>query len=132
MPFMFETIEDYTEILFPDGLLAPDSFVREMTDTEVIPEDNWEKIEVIGWLYQYYIADEKDRVFKAKKKYKAEEIPFATQLFTPDWIVQYMVQNSLGRYWIESHPEHRDLIENWEFYLESQDEDIRRKNCSIY
>ncbi|MBD7937606.1 BREX-1 system adenine-specific DNA-methyltransferase PglX [Cytobacillus sp. Sa5YUA1] len=119
MPFMFETIDDYTEILFPEGLLATDSFVRQMTNTEIIPEDNWSKVEVIGWLYQYYIAEEKDRVIKAKKKYKTEEIPFATQLFTPNWIVRYMVQNSLGRYWIESHPEHRDLLENWEFYLEN-------------
>ncbi|MEH7119836.1 BREX-1 system adenine-specific DNA-methyltransferase PglX, partial [Neobacillus vireti] len=119
LPFMFETIDDYTEILFPEGLLAKDSLIREMTDTEVIPEDNWTKVEVIGWLYQYYIAEEKDRVIKAKKKYKTEEVPFATQLFTPDWIVRYMVQNSLGRYWVESHPEHRDLINNWEFYLEN-------------
>lgn len=125
MPFMFETIEDYKEILFPEGLLGTDSFVRQLTDTEVIPEDNWEKIEVIGWLYQYYIADEKDRVFKAKSKYKAEEIPYATQLFTPDWIVQYMVQNSLGRYWTEAHPEHEDLITNWEFFLKHQQEDFQ-------
>ncbi|WP_033826332.1 DNA methyltransferase, partial [Bacillus andreraoultii] len=127
MPFMFETIEDYTEILFPEGLLGTDSFVRKMTDTEVIPEDNWEQIEVIGWLYQYYIADEKDRVFKAKRKYKAEEIPYATQLFTPDWIVQYMVQNSLGRYWTEAHPEHEDLITNWEFFIKHQQEDFQEK-----
>jgi N-6 DNA Methylase len=119
LPFMFETIDDYTEILFPEGLLARDTFIREMTNTNVIPEDNWKKVEVIGWLYQYYIAEEKDRVIKAKKKYKTEEIPFATQLFTPDWIVRYMVQNSLGRYWIESHPEHKDLLRNWEFYLEN-------------
>lgn len=127
MPFMFETLEDYKEILFPEGLLGTDSFVRQLTDTEVIPEDNWEKIEVIGWLYQYYIADEKDRVFKAKAKYKAEEIPYATQLFTPDWIVQYMVQNSLGRYWTEAHPEHEDLIANWEFFLKHEQEDFQEK-----
>ncbi|MED3986959.1 BREX-1 system adenine-specific DNA-methyltransferase PglX [Peribacillus simplex] len=119
LPFMFETLDDYTEILFPEGLLAKDSFIRQMTDTEFIPENNWKKVEVIGWLYQFYIAEEKDRVFKEKKKYKPEEIPFATQLFTPDWIVRYMVQNSLGRYWVESHTEHRDLLENWEFYLEN-------------
>jgi hypothetical protein len=119
LPFLFETIEDYKEILFPEGLLAKDSFLREMTDTERIPESDWEKVEIIGWLYQYYIAEEKDRVIKAKKRYKKEEIPFATQLFTPDWIVRYMVQNALGRYWVESHPEHRDLIKNWEFYLEN-------------
>ncbi|MEK4963497.1 BREX-1 system adenine-specific DNA-methyltransferase PglX [Weizmannia sp. FSL K6-3076] len=119
MPFMFETINDYTEILFPDGLLAPDSFVRQMANTEEIPEDNWKKVEIIGWLYQYYISEENERVIKAKKRYKAEELPFATQLFTPEWIVRYMVQNALGRYWIESHPEHRDLINDWEFYLEN-------------
>jgi len=119
LPFMFKTIDDYTEILFPEGLLAKDSFVRQMTDTSVIPEEDWKNVEIIGWLYQYYIAEEKDRVIKAKKKYKTEEIPYATQLFTPDWIVRYMVQNSLGRYWVESHPEDRDLIENWEFYLEN-------------
>lgn len=119
MPFMFETIEDYMEILFPEGLLGTDSFVRQMTDTQIIPEDNWEKIEIVGWLYQYYISEENERVIKAKKRYKAEELPFATQLFTPEWIVRYMVQNALGRYWIESHPEHRDLIDNWEFYLEN-------------
>ncbi|MGG3385336.1 BREX-1 system adenine-specific DNA-methyltransferase PglX, partial [Heyndrickxia faecalis] len=127
MPFMFETINDYTEILFPDGLLAPDSFVRQMANTEVISEDNWQHIEVIGWLYQYYIAEEKDRVFKEKKKYKAEEIPFATQLFTPDWIVRYMVQNSLGRYWVESHPEHHELTNGWEFYIEHEEEDFQEK-----
>ncbi|MEC1023195.1 BREX-1 system adenine-specific DNA-methyltransferase PglX [Bacillus paralicheniformis] len=127
MPFMFETIDDYSEILFPEGLLATDSFLRYMTNTEVIPEDNWKEIEVIGWLYQYYIAEEKDRVFKEKKKYKAEEIPFATQLFTPDWIVRYMVQNSLGRYWVEAHPEHRELLNDWEFYLEYEQEDFQDK-----
>ncbi|MED4238943.1 BREX-1 system adenine-specific DNA-methyltransferase PglX [Priestia megaterium] len=119
LPFMFKTIDDYTEILYPEGVLAKDSFIRQMTDLEFIPEMNWKKVEVIGWLYQYYIAEEKDRVFKEKKKFKAEEIPFATQLFTPDWIVRYMVQNSLGRYWIESHPEHRALLDDWELYLEN-------------
>ncbi|MEL3971109.1 BREX-1 system adenine-specific DNA-methyltransferase PglX [Rossellomorea oryzaecorticis] len=119
LPFMFEKIDDYTEILFPEGLLAKDSFLHEMTDVEKVSEDDWSQIEIIGWLYQFYIAEEKERVFKQKSKYKAEEIPFATQLFTPDWIVRYMVQNSLGRYWIEAHPENRDLIDEWEFYLEN-------------
>ncbi|MCC3359423.1 BREX-1 system adenine-specific DNA-methyltransferase PglX [Bacillus sp. REN16] len=119
MPFMFETIDDYTEILFPEGLLATDSFVRYMTNAEIITEDNWEKVEVIGWLYQYYISEENERVIKSKKRYKVEELPFATQLFTPEWVVRYMVQNALGRYWIESHPEHRDLIKDWEYFLEN-------------
>ncbi|HLR92255.1 MAG TPA: BREX-1 system adenine-specific DNA-methyltransferase PglX, partial [Atopostipes sp.] len=129
MPFMFETIEDYMTILFPEGLLGTDSFVQEMIDTEKILEEDWQQVEIIGWLYQYYIYEENDRVIRAKKRYKKEEIPFATQLFTPEWIVRYMVQNALGRYWIESHPEDQDLIEKWEFYLESQEpkEDLEEK-----
>ena len=123
MPFMFETLEDYKEILFPEGLLGTDSFVRQMTNTDVIAESDWENVEIIGWLYQYYISEENERVIKAKKRYKAEELPFATQLFTPEWIVRYMVQNALGRYWLESHPEQRDLIQNWEFYLENSNPD---------
>ncbi|WFB59695.1 BREX-1 system adenine-specific DNA-methyltransferase PglX [Paenibacillus sp. BR1-192] len=119
LPFMFETIDDYKEILFPEGVFAKDSFIREMTDIEKFPEEDWKQVEIVGWLYQYYIAEEKDRVIKAKKKYTTEEIPFATQLFTPDWIVRYMVQNSLGRYWVESHPEDRDLLKEWEYYLEN-------------
>ncbi|MGG3693105.1 BREX-1 system adenine-specific DNA-methyltransferase PglX [Heyndrickxia ginsengihumi] len=124
MPFMFESLDDYKEILFPEGLLGTDSFVRQMTNTEVIAESDWENVEIIGWLYQYYISEEKDRIIQAKKRYKAEELPFATQLFTPEWIVRYMVQNALGRYWIESHPEHRELISNWEYYLESPNPEL--------
>lgn len=123
LPFMFEKISDYTELLFPDGLLDENSFVSKMIDNEYIPEEYWEEVEIIGWLYQYYIAEEKDRVIKAKKKYKKEEIPFATQLFTPKWIVKYMVQNSLGRYWIESHPEDDELKKEWEFYLENPEKE---------
>ncbi|WP_337982753.1 BREX-1 system adenine-specific DNA-methyltransferase PglX [Lysinibacillus sp. C5.1] len=119
MPFMFENVEGYLEILFPKGLLGTDTFVRKMTDVNVIAEEDWTKVEIVGWLYQYYISEENERVIKAKKKYKKEEIPYATQLFTPEWIVRYMVQNALGRYWIESHPEQRDLIGNWEYYLEN-------------
>ncbi|PFO83576.1 BREX-1 system adenine-specific DNA-methyltransferase PglX [Bacillus cereus] len=118
MPMMFEQIQDYTELLLPDNLLVEGSVVRDLVSK--IDEADWkEQVEIIGWLYQFYIFEEKDRVIKAKKKYKTEEIPFATQLFTPKWIVQYMVQNTLGRYWIESHPEDRELIEGWEFYLEN-------------
>ncbi|QSO48382.1 BREX-1 system adenine-specific DNA-methyltransferase PglX [Alicyclobacillus mengziensis] len=118
LSFMFETIEDYKEILFPEGLLAKESFLREMTDVTAIPESDWEQVEIIGWLYQYYIAEEKARVFREKEKHKKEEIPYVSQLFTPDWIVRYMVQNSLGRYWLELHPEDSELASNWEFYIE--------------
>ncbi|SDC85400.1 MULTISPECIES: BREX-1 system adenine-specific DNA-methyltransferase PglX [unclassified Candidatus Frackibacter] len=117
MPFIFEEIADYTEILLPDNLLAEGSVINELV-TE-IEEDDWkEGVEIIGWLYQFYISEKKDEVIQAKKKYKKEEIPFATQLFTPDWIVRYMVQNSLGRYWLESHPD-EELKEKWEYYLEN-------------
>ncbi|MFD3156697.1 BREX-1 system adenine-specific DNA-methyltransferase PglX [Haloimpatiens sp. FM7330] len=119
LPFMFQKIGHYTELLLPDGLLNEGTFVRRLTDTNLIPESDWENVEIIGWLYQYYNSEEKDRVIKAKKKYTKEEIPFATQLFTPDWIVRYMVQNSLGRYWVESHSEHNELKKEWEFYLEN-------------
>ena len=117
LPFMFETISDYTELLFPSNLLQEGSVIRDLVTT--IPEEDWKEVEIIGWLYQYYISEKKDEVIQAKKRYKKEEIPFATQLFTPKWIVRYMVQNSLGRYWVESHPEQSSLRENWEFYLEN-------------
>jgi hypothetical protein len=119
LPFMFGTIEDYTEIIFPEGLLNTDSFVRKMTNTEVFPEEDWYEVEIIGWLYQYYISEENERLISAKKAYKPDEIPAVTQLFTPEWIVRYMVQNTIGKQWVEAHPEDRDLIDNWEYYLEN-------------
>lgn len=125
MPFMFETIDDYTEILFPEGLLATDSFIRQMTNTEVIPEDNWRKIEVIGWLYQFYIAEEKDQVFanlKKNIKITKDTLPAATQLFTPNWIVRYMVENSLGSIWLESYPESH-LKSEWKYYLDNSQQE---------
>ena len=122
LPFMFEKVGHYAELLFPAGVISS-KFFRTLVDTESITEEAWSNVEIIGWLYQYYISEEKDRVIKAKKKYKKNEIPFATQLFTPDWIVRYMVQNSLGRYWIESHKEDEELKENWEFYLENPEKE---------
>lgn len=122
LPFMFEKVGHYAEFLFPAGVISS-KFFRTLVDIESITEEAWSNVEIIGWLYQYYISEEKDRVIKAKKKYKKNEIPFATQLFTPDWIVRYMVQNSLGRYWIESHKEDEELKENWEFYLENTEKE---------
>ncbi|WP_160686265.1 BREX-1 system adenine-specific DNA-methyltransferase PglX [Clostridium sp. C2-6-12] len=122
LPFMFEKLGHYAELLFPVGVISS-KFFKTLVDTESITEDDWSNVEIIGWLYQYYISEEKDRVIKAKKRYKKNEIPFATQLFTPDWIVRYMVQNSLGRYWVESHKEDEDLKENWEFYLENPEKE---------
>ena len=131
LPFLFETIEDYKEILFPEGLLAKDSFLREMTDTEKIPESDWEKVEIIGWLYQYYISEKKDQVFadlKKNIKISKENIPAATQLFTPHWIVRYMVENSLGRIWLESYPDSA-LKSKWKYYLEEaeQEDEVKKK-----
>ncbi|HAY94628.1 BREX-1 system adenine-specific DNA-methyltransferase PglX [Shewanella sp.] len=100
MPFLFEAIDDETELLLPQGLTRTDAFWRELVDG--IPEDNWTQVEVIGWLYQFYISDKKDEVIG--KVVKSADIPAATQLFTPNWIVQYLVQNSLGRYWLQTYP----------------------------
>ncbi|MCE5164305.1 BREX-1 system adenine-specific DNA-methyltransferase PglX [Plesiomonas sp. PI-19] len=101
MPFLFEAIDDETELLLPTGLTRTDAFWRELVDE--IPEQDWAQVEVIGWLYQFYISERKDEVIG--KVVKSEDIPAATQLFTPNWIVQYLVQNSLGRYWLQTYPE---------------------------
>ncbi|WP_342544882.1 BREX-1 system adenine-specific DNA-methyltransferase PglX [Lysinibacillus sp. FSL K6-4013] len=126
LPFLFEQIQDYTELLLPDFLLDAESVIKVLVQNDELT-NSFDEIEVIGWLYQYYIAEEKDRVFAQKSKYKKEEIPFATQLFTPKWIVQYMVQNSLGRYWTEAHREDEDLISNWEYFIKHQEEDFHEK-----
>ncbi|MFJ7699066.1 BREX-1 system adenine-specific DNA-methyltransferase PglX [Lysinibacillus fusiformis] len=126
LPFMFEPIQDYTELLLPDFLLDAESVIKTLVQNEELTE-SFAEIEVIGWLYQYYIAEEKDRVFAQKSKYKKEEIPFATQLFTPKWIVQYMVQNSLGRYWTEAHREDEDLIDNWDYFIKHEEKDFHEK-----
>ena len=107
LPGMFQTIADYTELLLPDNLLREGSVIEQMISQ--IPEDNWQDaVQIIGWLYQYYNSEKKDEVFAALKKnvkITKENIPAATQLFTPDWIVRYMVENSLGRLWAEGHPD---------------------------
>ena len=107
LPGMFQKIADCTELLLPDNLLREGSVIQQMI--ELIPEDDWkDAVQIIGWLYQYYNSEKKDDVFAALKKnvkITKENIPAATQLFTPDWIVRYMVENSLGRLWLEGHPE---------------------------
>ena len=107
LPGMFQKIVDYTELLLPDNLLREGSVIQQMI--ELIPEDDWkDAVQIIGWLYQYYNSEKKDDVFAALKKnvkITKENIPAATQLFTPDWIVRYMVENSLGRLWLEGHPD---------------------------
>ncbi|WP_252235877.1 BREX-1 system adenine-specific DNA-methyltransferase PglX [Clostridium sp. ZS1] len=119
IPQMFEKISDYTELLLPDNLLEEGSVIRKMV--EDIEESDWkEEVEIIGWMYQYYISEKKDEVFAALKKnvkITKENIPAATQLFTPKWIVKYMVENSLGRLWLEGHP-NEELQKEWKYYLE--------------
>lgn len=100
MPFLFEKIDDETELLLPENLLQSDSIVRKLVNE--IDESEWQEIEIIGWLYQFYISEKKDQVIG--KVVKSEDIPAATQLFTPNWIVKYMVQNSLGAQWLATYP----------------------------
>lgn len=119
LPGMFQRISDYTELLLPDNLLREGSVLEQMVEN--IPEEDWrDAVQIIGWLYQYYNAEKKDEVFAALKKnvkITKENIPAATQLFTPDWIVRYMVENSLGRLWVEGHP-NDTLKADWKYYLE--------------
>lgn len=134
LPGMFQRIEDYTELLLPDNLLREGSVVEQMI--AMIPEEDWrDQIQIIGWLYQYYNAEKKDEVFAALKKnvkITKENIPAATQLFTPDWIVRYMVENSLGRLWLEGHP-NDELKSNWKYYLDEaeQEQDVQVQLAEI-
>ena len=119
LPFLFQKIADYTELLFPDFLLRDGSVIDTMLAQ--IPEADWlDCVQIIGWLYQYYNSEPKDAVFENLKKnikISKTDIPAATQLFTPDWIVRYMVENSLGRFWLEGHP-HDEIRNNWRYYLD--------------
>ncbi len=124
MPFMFEKLDDATELLLPDNLTKTDSILKELVND--VPEDNWREIEVIGWLYQFYISEHKDAVIG--KVVKKEDIPAATQLFTPNWIVKYLVQNSLGRQWLATYPD-SELKEKMDYYItpaEQSDEVIEQ------
>jgi len=124
LPGMFQKISDYTEILLPDNLLREGSVIEQMITC--IDEDDWkDAVQIIGWLYQYYNSEKKDEVFVALKKnvkITKENIPAATQLFTPDWIVRYMVENSLGRLWIEGHP-NDELKSEWKYYLNEAEQE---------
>jgi len=117
MPFMFEKVGDYTELLMPEDLLSQTSILARLRDA--IPEDDCKDVEIIGWLYQFYISEKKDEVFaglKKNQKITAENIPAATQLFTPHWIVRYLVENSLGRLWLLNRP-NSQLAERMDYYI---------------
>ena len=141
LPGMFQRIADYTELLFPDNLLRDGSVIHQMVTT--IPTEDWQDaVQIIGWLYQYYNSEKKDEVFAALKKnvkITKDNIPAATQLFTPDWIVRYMVENSLGRLWVEGHPS-EELKQHWRYFLEEAEQepevqaqlaDIRKEYASM-
>lgn len=134
LPKMFQKIEDYTELLFPDNLLREGSVVEQMI--KLIPEEDWkDAVQIIGWLYQYYNIEPKNAVFanlKKNIKISKKDIPAATQLFTPDWIVRYMVENSLGRMWVEGHPDD-ELKGGWKYYLEEaqQEPEVEQKLIKI-
>jgi len=113
MPFLFEEIGDATELLLPENLLHSDSLIRKLVDE--IPEEEWREVEIIGWLYQFYISEKKDQVIG--RVVKSEDIPAATQLFTPNWIVKYMVQNTLGCQWVATYPD-SPLKQHMEYYIE--------------
>jgi len=112
MPFLFERIDDQTELLLPENLLRTDSILSSMVSK--VPEEDWQNIEVVGWLYQYYISDKKAEVIG--KVVASEDIPAATQLFTPNWIVKYLVQNSIGRLWLDANNSSR-LKETWSYFV---------------
>jgi type II restriction/modification system DNA methylase subunit YeeA len=117
MPFLFEKIDDYTELLMPEDLLSQASILAELR--EVMTEEACQDVEIIGWLYQFYISEKKDEVFaglKKNKKITPENIPAATQLFTPHWIVRYLVENSLGRLWLLNRPGSK-LAERMDYYI---------------
>lgn len=127
LPVLFEETDDYTELLLDISFTNVDGIVHKLVN-DIDEEDFKDNVEIIGWMYQYYISEEKDRIFAEKKKNKItkENIPAATQLFTPDWIVRYMVENSLGRFWLEGYP-NEELQNNWKYYLKEaeQNEDVQ-------
>ena len=124
LPVMFERMGGYTEMLLPNNILRQDSVLGHMVSD--IPEEDWQDaVQIIGWLYQYYNTELKDDTFaqlKKNVKITKERIPAATQLFTPDWIVRYMVENSLGRLWLEGHP-NAELRGGWNYYLDEAEQE---------
>ncbi|MEF7495272.1 BREX-1 system adenine-specific DNA-methyltransferase PglX [Lysinibacillus sphaericus] len=136
MPFMFETIEGYMEVLFPEGLLSSGSFIRKMTNLDIIKEKDWFNVEIVGWIYQFYNTEINEIVYDgsmSKSRITKDLLPAATQLFTPDWAVKYMIENTLGRFWLETTKD-ETLINDWKYYLKGdieQNVSIPQLNKSI-
>ena len=122
LPGMFKPISDYMTLLFPANLLREESVLGRLISD--IDEDSWtDQVQIIGWLYQYYISEKHNQIINIYKGIiKKTDIPAATQLFTPDWIVRYMTENSLGRLWVSGHSD-RDLTSNWKYYLDEVEQD---------
>lgn len=124
LPGMFQRIEDYTELLLPDYLLREGSVIEQMVTT--IPEEDWtDQVQIIGWLYQYYNTDPKSAIdARVKKgiKVSKQELPAKTQIFTPDWVVRFLSDNSLGRLWVEGHP-NSSIKNQLKYYVEIDDEE---------
>lgn len=127
IPGVFDRVGSAMELLLPDGLLRQDSVIDRLVTS--IPEEDWERVEILGWMYQYYNAEVKDAFFKSKAKETPDTIGPATQLFTPEWIVRYMVENSLGRLWMLNFPESA-LCQKWDYYIapDAEHEDFIRIN----
>ncbi|MBP6870983.1 MAG: BREX-1 system adenine-specific DNA-methyltransferase PglX [Bacteroidales bacterium] len=115
-PFLFERINDYTELLLPDDLTSEFSILNEIRDG--MDAEDCSEVEIIGWLYQFYIAEKKDEIYASKSRVKKEDIPAVTQLFTPRWIVEYMVQNTVGKLWLQNRP-NSGLKQFMPYYIES-------------
>jgi type II restriction/modification system DNA methylase subunit YeeA len=128
MPFLFDPVDSEAELLLPDNLLHSNSPVKKLVDE--IDEDLWDNVEIIGWIYQFYISEKKDEVIG--KIVKSKDIPAATQLFTPNWIVKYMVQNTLGKMWLATYPESY-LKDNMEYYIEpaQQEPEVQKEIDAI-
>lgn len=123
---VFGKIDDYTELLLPDNMLQDAGFLHLLNTTDAISDDDYQEVELIGWLYQFYISEKKDEVFasfKKNKKAEAKDIPAATQIFTPNWIVKYMVENTAGKIWLDKHP--NSSLKSQMKYLVENDSDVK-------
>jgi type II restriction/modification system DNA methylase subunit YeeA len=121
MPFLFEKISDYTELLLPDDLLSEMSFITDIR--EGMSDEDCQDVEIVGWLYQFYVSEENARLISSKKKYNRNELAPASQLFTPEWIVRYMVDNTLGQYWSELYPDSK-LLTTLEYYIKPENPEL--------
>ena len=122
LPGLFEREGDSSEFLMKLSYIDKDGVIAHLVDD--ITEEDWrDQVQIIGWMYQYYNSELKDETFAKKGKISKEEIPAVTQLFTPDWIVRYMVENSLGRLWVEGHSEDDHLKDKWKYYLEEAEQE---------